>query len=75
MKRLLLGLFLFLFFFVPPVSAEEGWEIDRFQSSIAVEQSGKVRVVETITVDFKDLEKHGIFRDIPVEYESNGEKT
>lgn len=73
MKRILLGLFFFLFLFVSPASAEEGWEIDRFQSSIAVEQSGKVRVVETIVVDFKDLEKHGIFRDIPVVYESNGE--
>jgi uncharacterized membrane protein len=75
MKRIFIAFLLLFFFFVPPVSAEEGWEIDRFQSSIAVEQSGKVRVVETITVDFKELEKHGIFRDIPIEYESNGEKT
>lgn len=73
MKRILLALLLlFLFFFVPPVSADEGWEIDRFQSSITVEQSGKVSVVETIVVDFKDLEKHGIFREIPIAYESNG---
>lgn len=74
MKRILLSLFFFLFLWVSPVSADEGWEIDRFQSNITVEQSGVVRVVETIVVDFKELEKHGIYRDIPVEYDSHGQK-
>lgn len=76
MKRVILFLFFLFYMLLPvPAFAEEGWEIDTFQSSIAIEQSGNVRIVETIVADFKDLEKHGIFRDIPVEYESNGEKT
>lgn len=74
MKRLVFFLVFFLLILLPrSVAADDGWEIDRFQSNIAVEQSGNVRVVERIVVDFKDLEKHGIFRDIPIAYESNGD--
>ncbi len=77
MKRLLLFIFFFLFLLFPrTVLAEEGWEIDLFQSNIAIDQSGKVRITETIQVNFFELEKHGIYRDIPYVYESdNGEKT
>ncbi len=76
MKHLVfLIVFLFSLFFTPLVHADEGWVITDYQSDIAIQESGEVRVVETIDVDFKELDKHGIYRDIPYAYESNGERT
>ena len=78
MKRFffLLITFLFLLFSPPrPALANEGWIIEKFHSDIAVEQTGVVYVREHIAVDFGNLEKHGIFREIPYVYQSNGEKT
>lgn len=40
--------------------------IDSFRSDITVHPDGTIDVVETIQYDFKDLEKHGIYRDIPL---------
>lgn len=86
MKRFLLALLPLIFFLFPHTThADEGWVIDNFKSDIAVQESGEVRIVETIQVDFRNLSKHGILRDIPYVYESrqgrgspeaaNGEKT
>jgi uncharacterized membrane protein len=76
MKRvLLLVALLFVFLFPAKVSADEGWIIDNFQSDIAIQETGEVRIVETLEVNFNSLDKHGIYRDIPYVYESNGEKT
>jgi uncharacterized membrane protein len=49
-------------------NSPEGWYINSFNSAIAIQPDGSVTVHETIAVDFKDLEKHGIFRDIPLIY-------
>jgi uncharacterized membrane protein len=59
----------FLFLFLPKVvlAQETGWVIDSFNSEIFIPQDGKARVTETIQVDFSGLEKHGIYRDIPIE--------
>ncbi len=76
MKRFVFFLVLLLFVLFPrSIAADEGWGIDNFQSDIAVQESGQVRVVETIEVDFRNLDKHGIYREIPYIYESEGEKT
>ena len=76
MKRLVLILYFFLFSIFPAhVSADDGWIIDRFHSDIAIQQSGEVRIVETIEVDFADSQKHGIYRDIPYVYEQSKTKT
>ncbi|HSX09278.1 MAG TPA: DUF2207 domain-containing protein [Candidatus Saccharimonadales bacterium] len=76
MKRLILlfvSLVLLSFFIVPhPVHAAEDWVIENFNSDIAVQSTGIVHVTETISVDFRDTPKHGIYRDIPYEYDSNG---
>lgn len=73
MKRILLTLLFSLFFLFPVhASADEGWQIDRFHSDIAIQQTGIVRVVETIDVDFAGLSKHGIYRDIPYIYLGRG---
>lgn len=76
MKRLLFLLaLLFVFFPSSSVSADEGWIINTFQANIAIQESGEVRVVETIEADFRDLQKHGIYRDIPYVYEAADGKT
>lgn len=49
--------------------ADEGWTIDSFDVTYRIEQSGIVRVTEDIRVDFGFLQKHGIFRDMPVRYD------
>jgi uncharacterized membrane protein len=72
-KRLIFLFVCLLLLTVPSrVSADTTWVIENFSSNIAVQQSGKVNVVETISVDFKDNPKHGIYRDIPYEYDSGG---
>lgn len=77
MQRLFSVIFFFFlfFFFAPPLFADEGWVIDNFHANLFVEKSGEVTIVETIDVDFKNLSKHGIYRDIPYVYESENEKT
>ena len=76
MKKLLVWVLTFITFLVPNhVFADEGWVIDNFKSDIAIQESGEVRIVETIEVDFGYQSKHGIYRDIPYLYERNGEKT
>lgn len=74
-KYLFLLIALIFFFFTKPALADEGWVINNFHSDIALQESGEVRVVETIDVDFRTLSKHGIYRDIPYIYENGQEKT
>jgi uncharacterized membrane protein YgcG len=50
------------------VTADEGWVIRSFDARYSISEDGLVTVSEDIAVDFGSLEKHGIFRDIPVEY-------
>lgn len=76
MKRLVFSLLLLLLFFIPArVYADDSWLIENFNANIAIQQSGVVHVVETIAVDFKDQPKHGIYRDIPYLYGSDGKQT
>ncbi|MBI5414551.1 DUF2207 domain-containing protein [Candidatus Peregrinibacteria bacterium] len=72
MKSFLRSIFLtiFLLLFSGIASADEGWEITNFDANIRIQEDGKVRVEEHISVDFHDLQKHGIFRDIPYAYVS-----
>ncbi|MCH8815171.1 MAG: DUF2207 domain-containing protein [Chloroflexi bacterium] len=49
-------------------SAQEGWTIVSFDVTYEIHEDGTVQVTEQIDVDFGTLERHGIFRDIPVEY-------
>jgi hypothetical protein len=50
------------------VRADEGWTIDSFASDITINQDASLRITESIDVDFGTLQKHGIFREIPIEY-------
>ncbi len=55
-----------------PVSAQSdaGWEITNFHSDITLNPQTIVDVTETIDVDFRSLDKHGIYRNIPIKYSS-----
>ncbi|MEK7247897.1 MAG: DUF2207 domain-containing protein, partial [Chloroflexota bacterium] len=51
------------------VFADEGWTIDSYAVDYKIEQSGLIRVTEDLQVDFGFLQKHGIFREMPVRYD------
>src|SRR5574341_1807145 len=51
--------------------AEEDWVIRSFDVTYTIADDGVVGAVEDIRVDFGSQEKHGIFRDMPVEYEND----
>jgi len=52
----------------PAVHADEGWVITSFHSDITVATDSAVTVKEDIRVDFGSLQRHGIFRTIPLRY-------
>lgn len=75
MKRIVfLLVFLFLLFHPVLTYADDSWVIENFSSNLAVQQSGVVDVVETISVDFRNTPQYGIYRAIPYEYEVNGKE-
>jgi len=63
----LLSTFYFLHF-ATPVSAQENWTIDSFDSVVQVNEDATLTVTETIDVTF-NTDKHGIYRVIPIRYE------
>ncbi len=51
-----------------PARADSGWVIRSFDATYLIQQDGSVDVTENIAADFGSTAKHGIIRDIPVEY-------
>lgn len=49
-------------------AADTDWVITSFDAQITIQSDGRLVVNETIDVDFRALQKHGIFRHIPVRY-------
>lgn len=49
-------------------AADQGWRITSFAGTYVIQKDGTVDVQEQIDVDFGSLQKHGIFRDIPIKY-------
>lgn len=49
-------------------TSNAGWYITDFADTIAIQSDGTVLVTEKIAVDFKNLSKHGIYRDFPYAY-------
>jgi uncharacterized membrane protein YgcG len=47
---------------------DTGWTITDFHADYVVHADGSLAVVERISVDFDGLERHGIYRTIPVVY-------
>jgi len=52
----------------PAAHADEGWVITSFHSDISIAPDSAIVVQEDIRVDFRGLQKHGIFRTIPLRY-------
>src|SRR5260370_12229925 len=52
----------------PVAHGDESWVIRTFQSDINVASDSTLTVKEDIRVDFGALQKHGIFRTIPLRY-------
>jgi hypothetical protein len=52
----------------PADANDEGWVIRSFEATFLTRPDGVVLVSEDIRVDFLGLQRHGIFREIPVEY-------
>ncbi|TMC69217.1 MAG: DUF2207 domain-containing protein [Chloroflexi bacterium] len=55
--------------FATPALADEGWVIERFAADITIGKDASLHITEAIDVDFGGLQKHGIFRTIPVRYQ------
>ncbi|MGH7657245.1 MAG: DUF2207 domain-containing protein, partial [Gemmatimonadales bacterium] len=47
---------------------DTGWIIDSFHSDFRIHPDRSIYVVERIEVDFGQLQRHGIYREIPVKY-------
>lgn len=61
--------FIITLVFVPIAFAQDtGWVINSYESRINILETGIVDVVENIEVDYGNLNKHGIFKDIPYVY-------
>jgi uncharacterized membrane protein YgcG len=52
-----------------PAFADDGWVIERFAADITIEKDASLHIVEAIDANFGGLQKHGIFRTIPVRYQ------
>jgi uncharacterized membrane protein len=64
-----IGIVLFAFSFAAPAFADEGWVIERFAADITIDKNASLHIVEAIDANFGNLQKHGIFRTIPVRYQ------
>ena len=71
---LLLLLLIPLLLLAKPAAADEGWVITAFDADYQIRQDGSVDVIEDIRVDFGAQQKHGILRDIPVDYEYDADQ-
>lgn len=71
-KKLIFTFCLFGMLFASAVFASE--KIDDFKVEAYIQANGDVLIKESISYDFDVLQKHGIYRDIPVIYERNGGK-
>lgn len=63
---------LFGFYLVLPVWSQ-GFTIDQYDVTLDVEKNGVIHVTEDILVNFS-TQKHGIFRDIPIDYPTREDK-
>jgi uncharacterized membrane protein YgcG len=62
----------FLALFLLPLSVSAAEKIDNFDATIKINQDATINIVERISYDFGDAQKHGIFRDIQVKYNARG---
>jgi uncharacterized membrane protein len=66
MKRLIF-LFSLIFLLIPCLTSAES--IDNFSANISL-LPDKINITETISYDFDNEQRHGIYRDIPIKYDA-----
>jgi uncharacterized membrane protein len=70
MKKIFFLLFITFILMVSPAQAEE--RIRDYTVDITINSDAVVEVVEKITYDFDQDERHGIYREIPYKYDARG---
>lgn len=65
----LISLSFYIFAFPNFVKAEQ---IDNFDVTITINEDASINIIERIDYDFGDLDRHGIYRDIPYKYKARG---
>lgn len=61
-----------MFGWTVPVRAQEtGWVINNYDTTVDIDKNATFNVTEKISVDFGTLQKHGIYRFIPIKYSDN----
>jgi uncharacterized membrane protein len=69
MRKIILLIFIFLgIFFSQQVLAQE--KIDNFDVTIKINSDASLELRERIEYDFGSTQRHGIFRDIPIKYQT-----
>ncbi|MCX8034073.1 MAG: DUF2207 domain-containing protein [Thermodesulfovibrio sp.] len=63
-KNTILSIFFLLIF----ISNAYCWVINNYDVDIDIETNGDLKITERLTVDFQLENKHGIYRDIPLEF-------
>lgn len=72
-KKIIFLFVVFSFFFVVSGAfAQQQEKIDNFDVTININADAIIRVREFIRYDFDGLQRHGIFRDIPIKYAARG---
>ncbi len=66
MKRKFLSLLFILFIFLASKSQVHAEKIDSFDVSVVAHENGSMEIKETINYDFESLDRHGIYRYIPI---------
>ena len=51
---------------IPRASFAQDWVIDQLDFRLAIQPDTSIQATEALDVDFRGLERHGIFRDIVV---------
>ncbi len=71
MKKFIILLFVIVMLFIAaPVLAQEA--INNFNVTIKINVDSSIDVTEEIIYDFGNLQRHGLYRDIPVKYKARG---
>lgn len=62
-----------LFVAPAPLTADEGWVIERLNIRLDIQRDGTIDAREAIDVDFRGLERHGIYRDLTYRFTYDAE--
>ena len=72
-KKFFIFLFITIFFTLSAAQAARAEEIIRdFVTEIRIDPDSRLNIQETISYDFGDAMRHGIYRDIPYKYQARG---